>query len=125
MKGATTFAAAVAGCPSIRPPTALKYINSLLTVLLEKSLSSQSIIQKLLLEYLSNASLAAVKDMVGLCAGEVTKMMHTKDGTRVGVRCVTHGAAKERKVIVKALKGIVEGACCSDYGHQVYHPLSH
>ena len=42
--------------------------------------------------------------------------MHTRDGARIACACLRHGDSKDRKVVLKALKGFVARAAQDVYG---------
>ncbi len=44
-------------------------------------------------------------------------MVHTRDGTRVAMTCVWWGSVKDRKSLVKSLKGHVAKLCQEEHGH--------
>ncbi|KAJ0980625.1 hypothetical protein J5N97_008880 [Dioscorea zingiberensis] len=46
----------------------------------------------------------------------LVRMMRTKDGLKVGVLCIKHGSAKERKKIVKGMKDHVRKMALDQYG---------
>jgi pumilio family protein 6 len=46
-------------------------------------------------------------------------MVHTRYGSRIGILCVKHGSAKERKKIIKGMKGHVDKIARDQYGSLV------
>jgi pumilio family protein 6 len=61
-----------------------------------------------------------VEDLVENLSGPLMlRMVHTKDGAEVGVAVITAGGARERKKIVKVLKGTVGKVLEDEYGNVV------
>ncbi|XP_008810199.2 pumilio homolog 24 [Phoenix dactylifera] len=46
----------------------------------------------------------------------LVRMMRTRDGLKVGILCVKHGSAKERKKIIKGMKGNTRKLALEQYG---------
>jgi len=46
-------------------------------------------------------------------------MFHTKDGAHVAFHCVTYGNSKDRKQIIKSLRGFVAQACKQQFAHLI------
>ncbi|CAM0877625.1 unnamed protein product [Alopecurus aequalis] len=44
------------------------------------------------------------------------RIMHTREGLKLGLACLKHGSAKDRKKIIKSLKGHIMKLALSDYG---------
>ncbi|XP_072994373.1 pumilio homolog 24 isoform X1 [Typha latifolia] len=44
------------------------------------------------------------------------RMMHSRDGLKIGILCIKHGSAKERKKIVKGMKGHIRKLAFDQYG---------
>ncbi|KNA14803.1 hypothetical protein SOVF_104200 [Spinacia oleracea] len=86
----------------------LRHMTCVLQPILEKGIVDHSIIHKALIEYLSIADKLSAEDVVKQLSGSLlVRMIHTKDGSRIGMLCVKHGSAKERKKLVKGMKGHV------------------
>ena len=47
------------------------------------------------------------------------KMLHTRDGARVGMHCLWSGTKQDRKAIVKSFKGHITPLCKEEHGHLV------
>ncbi|XP_021907004.1 pumilio homolog 24 isoform X2 [Carica papaya] len=74
--------------------------------LLEKGIVDHSIIHRLLIEYLSIADQSSARDVIQQLSGPLlVRMIHTRDGCRLGMLCIKHGSTKERKKIIKGMKG--------------------
>ncbi|XP_052149675.1 pumilio homolog 24 [Oryza glaberrima] len=46
----------------------------------------------------------------------LVRIMNTREGLKIGVSCLKHGSAKDRKKIIKSLKGHIMKLALSDYG---------
>lgn len=44
------------------------------------------------------------------------RIMHTREGLKLGLACLKHGSAKDRKKIIKSLKGHIMKLALNDYG---------
>uniref|UniRef100_A0A803MTT6 PUM-HD domain-containing protein n=1 Tax=Chenopodium quinoa TaxID=63459 RepID=A0A803MTT6_CHEQI len=86
----------------------LRHMTCVIQPILEKGIVDHSIIHKALIEYLSIADKLSAEDVIKQLSGSLlVRMIHTKDGSRIGMLCVKHGSAKERKKLVKGMKGHV------------------
>ncbi|XP_047332682.1 pumilio homolog 24 isoform X2 [Impatiens glandulifera] len=88
----------------LRKGSVLEHMKSVIQAVLGKNIVDHSIIHRALLEYLSIADKASAADVIQQLSGpSLVRMIHTKDGARIGMLCVKHGSAKERKNIIKGL----------------------
>eukprot|EP00252_Welwitschia_mirabilis_P011378 TRINITY_DN25592_c0_g1_i1.p1 TRINITY_DN25592_c0_g1~~TRINITY_DN25592_c0_g1_i1.p1 ORF type:complete len:664 (-),score=128.81 TRINITY_DN25592_c0_g1_i1:363-2354(-) len=95
----------------------LENISTSLQPILEKGIVDHSIIHRVLFEYLSVSDELSIRDVVQQLSGPLLiRMIHTKDGSKVGALCVRHGSAKERKKIVKGMKGHALKIAYDEYG---------
>ncbi|XP_021730294.1 pumilio homolog 24-like [Chenopodium quinoa] len=86
----------------------LRHMTCVIQPILEKGIVDHSIIHKALIEYLSIADKLSAEDVIKQLSGSLlVRMIHTKDGSRIGMLCVKHGSAKERKKLIKGMKGHV------------------
>ncbi|CAL5393374.1 unnamed protein product [Camellia sinensis] len=83
----------------LQKASVLGYMSSLFQPILEKGIVDHSIIHKALMEYFSIAD----------------KM----EGSRIAMLCIKHGSAKERKKIIKGMKGHVGKIAHDQYGSMV------
>ncbi|KAK0412801.1 hypothetical protein QR680_006418 [Steinernema hermaphroditum] len=74
---------------------------------------------RLLLEYISHCTNEDRATLIASVADRVAEIVHTPDGSAVGMRCVWNGTVKDRKMIVKNFKGLVASACKEQYAHRV------
>ncbi|KAL9400846.1 hypothetical protein Peur_004695 [Populus x canadensis] len=97
-----------------------RYMASVIQPILEKGIVDHTIIHKVLIEYLSIADKTSAAEIIQQLSGPLlVRMIHTRDGSRIGILCVKHGSAKERKKIVKGLKGTVGKTAHFQYGSLV------
>eukprot|EP00250_Pteridium_aquilinum_P017253 c23532_g1_i1 orf=129-2126(+) len=106
--------------PSTKRRTVLEHMTASLQPILEKGIIDHSIIHRALIEYLSIAGKATAIDVLQQLSGPLlVRMIHTKDGAKLGVTCVSAGSRKERKKIIKGLKGHATKVACDLYGCSV------
>lgn len=97
-----------------------RHMTSVIQPILEKGIVDHTIIHKVLIEYLSIADKTSAAEIIQQLSGPLlVRMIHTRDGSRIGILCVKHGSAKERKKIVKGLKGTVGKTAHFQYGSLV------
>jgi len=94
-------------------------IGEVLQRQVEKGVVRHSIIHKLAQVYFQHATEGQKTDMANHLAEAVLEMLHTRAGAMVGLECVTYGAVKDRKRMVKAMKGYVSKVCQEPDGHIV------
>ncbi|CAN4106338.1 unnamed protein product [Withania somnifera] len=83
----------------------IRHMASVLQPILEKGILDHSIIHRALVEYLSIADQSSAADIIQqLSSPDLVRMIHTKDGSKIGIFCIKHGSAKERKKIIKGMK---------------------
>ncbi|XP_055818365.1 pumilio homolog 24 [Solanum dulcamara] len=83
----------------------IRHMSSVLQPILEKGILDHSIIHRALVEYLTIADQSSAAEIIQqLSSPDLVRMIHTKDGSKIGIFCVKHGSAKERKKIIKGMK---------------------
>ncbi|CAI5711936.1 unnamed protein product [Hyaloperonospora brassicae] len=97
----------------------LKHLCSILNRMVDKQLLGLAFVQSLLWEYLCNAEHDEVMHMVANVRDASLALLATRNGARVVNRCISLGAAKDRKRIIKALKDKVLEACNHPSGYLV------
>jgi pumilio family protein 6 len=86
----------------------LRQMNAALLPILEKGLVSPSIIHKVLAEYLDVGGPGTKFEAAHSLAGPAfLRMVHTREGAHAVNLMLTHAGAKQRKAVLKALKGQV------------------
>ncbi|GAB4850843.1 Pumilio 24 [Ancistrocladus abbreviatus] len=92
----------------LQKSSVLRHMTLALQPILEKGIVDHSIIHKALVEYFSIADKFSAAEVIQQLSGSLlVRMIHTREGSKVGMLCVKHGSAKERKKIVKGMKGHV------------------
>ncbi|KAK2990301.1 hypothetical protein RJ640_014753 [Escallonia rubra] len=95
----------------------LRHMNSVLQPILEKGILDHSIIHRALMEFFSIADQSSAADVIQQLSGPLlVRMIHTKEGSRIAMLCVKHGSAKERKKIIKGMKGHVSKIAHDKFG---------
>ncbi|KAL6186013.1 hypothetical protein ACLB2K_042135 [Fragaria x ananassa] len=90
----------------LQKSSVLKHMTSVIQPILEKGIVDHSILHRVLIEYFTIAEEFSAADVIKQLSGPLlVRMIHTRDGSRVGMLCVKHGSAKERKKIIKGMKG--------------------
>ncbi|KAK7363536.1 hypothetical protein VNO77_05682 [Canavalia gladiata] len=98
----------------------LRHMTSVIQPILEKGIVDHSILHRVLLEYFSIADKTSVTDIIQqLSSPLIVRMIGTKDGAKIGILCVKYGNAKERKKIIKGLKGHIDKTAYHPYGCMV------
>ncbi|ONK61619.1 uncharacterized protein A4U43_C08F31840 [Asparagus officinalis] len=117
----------------LQKSSVLQHMTSVIQPILEKGILDYSIIHTCLLEYFTIADKSSATDVIqqllplltqessgideGMQASKkrkikkirtkiplLVRMVSTRDGLKVGILCIKHGSAKERKKIVKGIK---------------------
>ncbi|KAF5181547.1 Pumilio-like protein [Thalictrum thalictroides] len=95
----------------------VRHMASVIQSILEKGIVDHSIIHTALIEYLNIADKSSATDILEQLSGPLlVRMIHTKDGSKLGMLCIKHGGAKERKKIIKGMKGHIEKIALDQYG---------
>jgi len=95
----------------------LKHVGETLIALINKEMTSYSIVHRALLEYFTHADLANKIDMINNIKELLVHMLHTPDGAKVAVQSVILGNAKDRKTIIKTMKSFVSKICKEEHGN--------
>ncbi|EEF45594.1 Protein penguin, putative [Ricinus communis] len=101
----------------LQKASVLRHMTSVIQPILEKGIVDHSIIHRVLIEYLSMADKSSAAEVIQQLSGPLlVRMIHTRDGSRIGILCVKYGSAKERKKIVKGMKGHIGKIAHDRYG---------
>ncbi|KAK6122603.1 hypothetical protein DH2020_043660 [Rehmannia glutinosa] len=104
----------------LQKSSVLRHMTSVLQPILEKGILDHSIVHRAFMEYLSIADPSSAADVIQQLSGaSLVRMIHTKDGSRLGQLCIRHGSAKERKKIIKGMKGHVDKIAHDKFGNMV------
>ncbi|ETK77859.1 hypothetical protein L915_15975 [Phytophthora nicotianae] len=97
----------------------LKHLTTILNRMVDKQLLGLAFVQSLLWEYMCNAEHDDVMQMVANVRDASLALLATRNGARVVNKCISLGAAKDRKRIIKTLKDKVLEACNHPSGYLV------
>lgn len=99
----------------------LKNFKQSLLPLINKQVISHTLVHRVFSEFFMHCDTEDQlrTEMVELLRESVIHMVHTRDGAHVGMHCLWHGTAKDRKVIVKTMKEFISKLCQEEYGHLV------
>jgi len=86
-------------------PAALEHVLSIINKGIKKSLYSFAYFQQILCEYVTSASSNDVRSLASSIADHSIHLLSTKAGARVVAECTAYGTVKDRKKILKSLKG--------------------
>nr|KJB34630.1 hypothetical protein B456_006G077200 [Gossypium raimondii] len=90
----------------LQKSSVLRHMSSVIQPILEKGILDHSMIHRVLIEYLDIADKSSAADIIQQLSGPLlVRMIHTREGSKIGMLCVKHGSAKERKKIIKGMKG--------------------
>ena len=89
---------------------ALNFVRGILNKGIEKSLFGYTYYQDLFAEYVANCSPKEVRDIAPSVVDHSIHFLSSKAGTRVVAACAAYGTAKDRKRIMKSLKGFTRSA---------------
>ena len=85
--------------------------------ILEIGIVDHSIGHRVLLEYICIENKSSVTDIIQwLSEILLVRMIHTRVGSKVGALCIIYSSAKERKMIVKEMKGHLVKIAHDEYG---------
>ena len=74
-------------------------------------------LHRLMAEYMESAPVSAVGEAVEMLAGPpLLHCVHSRPGAQVAVRVLAQGTAKQRKKVIKAMKGVLPTPCMCDQG---------
>ncbi|KAG9441017.1 hypothetical protein H6P81_016871 [Aristolochia fimbriata] len=104
----------------LQKASVLQHMVSVIQPILEKGIVDHSIIHCALMEFLSIADKSSATDVLQQLSGPLlVRMIHTREGSKLGILCIKHGGAKERKKIIKGMKGHVGKIAHDQYGSLV------
>lgn len=106
--------------PVAQRQSTLRHVNASMIPVLEKGLVSSSVIHRVLAEYLSVGGPSTKAEAAGsIAAAGLLRMFHTKEGAHAVNMMLAHSGAKQRKGLIKALKGQITRVSQDDFAHLV------
>lgn len=98
----------------------IAHLASAVVPVMDKGLVDSQISHRLISEYIEAAPASLVVDAIESLSGEaMLHMIHTRYGARAACGALAYGTAKDRKKLVRALKGHVTAAATDEWGHLV------
>lgn len=97
----------------------MSHLEELLKDIVSKPQLRLSLTHRLLRDFFTHCSEDQRAEMIDSLKERIPEIVHTNDGTYVALRCIWHGNAKERKLIVKNFKGYVVKTAQEEFGHRV------
>ncbi|KAL8263985.1 hypothetical protein R6Q59_022115 [Mikania micrantha] len=105
---------------NLQKAAVVRHMSVVVQPILEKGIVDHSILHKALVEYFTIADKSSAADVIQhLSSALLVRMIHTKDGSKIGILCVKHGSAQERKKIIKGMKGHVSKIALDRFGSMV------
>ncbi|KYN44654.1 hypothetical protein ALC56_00648 [Trachymyrmex septentrionalis] len=95
----------------------LSAVKANLIRILNKGFVNSTLLQTILWEFLCICSMEDRNEVIVMLRSYIITLSQTKMGARVAMQCIWHSTSKDRKIIMKALKGNVKAICMSKYGH--------
>ncbi|CAM8924351.1 unnamed protein product [Rhodiola kirilowii] len=86
---------------NLQKAAVLRFMAPIIQPILEKGIVDHSIIHKVIVELLPAD---VIKE---LSSSLLVRMIHTRDGSKIGILCINHGSAKRERKIIKGMKGHV------------------
>ena len=97
-------------------PRVLRRLEIVLSKAARKGLALTSLVQRGGAEMLEHGEASQRAELVAAFKDQAVHMMHTKEGAPVACGCVRYGDARDRKAILKALKGFASRAAIDPNG---------
>ncbi|XP_011685008.1 PREDICTED: pumilio domain-containing protein KIAA0020 [Wasmannia auropunctata] len=95
----------------------LKTVKGNLNLILNKGHVNSTLVQTVLWEFLGVCPAEDRSELIVALRSHILTLSQTKMGARVAMQCVWHGNSKDRKIIMKAIKGNVRAMCMSKHGY--------
>ncbi|KAG8236484.1 hypothetical protein J437_LFUL016632, partial [Ladona fulva] len=86
---------------------------------ISKNLVNSALVNDVIAEFIPLCEEVDRTDIISAIKGFLPQMVKTKEGAKVGRVCLWYGMQKERKVLVKCLKGSVSEIAMSEHGSSV------
>ncbi|KAI8376486.1 armadillo-type protein [Radiomyces spectabilis] len=97
----------------------LRYMAETLSGCMDKGTIVHSIVHKVLLQYLTLAGEKERDTMMAMLWDQLPDIVHTREGSRVAMICLSYAKPKERKNIIKAFKPYLVKLASDEYGYLV------
>ena len=100
----------------------VRHLKEVVYSILEKgtcNIGQISIIHRAILEYMTYSEDKAIQDLIEVLKDHLVHILHTREGCRVAQLCLLNSTPKNRKHIIKSLKGFMTKVAREQYGHAV------
>lgn len=97
----------------------IRSMKDALSPLIDKEILVHSLVHKVFYDFFVYADEKTKKEMIEGLRESIPHLVHTRDGTRVAMHCIWSGSVKDRKCIIKSLKGHVLKLCQEEHGHML------
>ncbi|KAI8979604.1 armadillo-type protein [Mycotypha africana] len=97
----------------------LRYMAEMLKGCMDKGTIVHSIVHKAIYQYMTLTDNKGREDMLSLLKDSLQEMIHTREGAKVAMICLSIASPKDRKNIIKAFKPYLTKIACDDYGYLV------
>ncbi|KAF7724022.1 hypothetical protein EC973_001429 [Apophysomyces ossiformis] len=97
----------------------LRFMSETLMGCMDKGTVVHSIVHKALYQYLSMADEKGREPITGHLRDNLQDIVHTREGSRVAMLCLSYATPKDRKAIIKAFKPYLVKIAKDEYGYMV------
>ncbi|CDH51464.1 pumilio domain-containing protein kiaa0020homolog [Lichtheimia corymbifera JMRC:FSU:9682] len=116
--GAKTLEGLLESLPE-KKDSVLKFMSETLIGCTDKGTIVHSIVHKALLQYLTYADAKDRENMMAHIRDNLQEILHTREGAKVAMICISYASPKDRKAIVKNFKQYLVKIAQDEYGHLV------
>ena len=89
-------------------------------VFIEKGLTGHIIVQHIMLQYFLHGPEDTIQELVTeKLIEQIVNFVHTKEGSKIAMRCLWYSKAKERKLIIRTFKGHIKDMSINENGYLV------
>ncbi|XP_003698411.1 pumilio homolog 3 [Apis florea] len=97
----------------------LSAVKGNLMKILNKKFLNSTLLHCVLLEFLNDCSIEDRTEIITMLKNSIVELSQTKFGSKVAAICIWHGTNKDRKIIMKALKGNIKIISMSEHGYLI------
>ncbi|CAO3587481.1 unnamed protein product [Absidia cylindrospora] len=97
----------------------LKFMVDMLKGCLDKGTLVHSIVHKALLQYLTLADAKGRDELMSLLRDSLQEIVHTREGARVAMLCLSYSSPKDKKAIIKSFKPFLSKIAQDEHGYLV------
>ena len=101
----------------------LRCMEATLKTIVDKGTLQYYIVHRILWQFFRHAEPKQIVNIFEILKEHLVEILHTNEGSRVAMRCLSLGNAKDRKLMVKSMKSFVTKICKEEYGHWVMFRL--